>query len=270
METTFSHTILGKTGLKVHRLALAASYRPGKEAIYKAIDSGINLFFGFGIDTQMMAVMKDILQKDREKYVVATGAYNYIFARQGLTKTLEKRLRQLKTDYIDIFMFLGVMKEKQFPEPLQEELAKLKETGKIRFTGISCHDRKFLGSLADKNAIDVLMLRYNAAHRGAEQDIFPYISKHNPGIMSYTATRWRFLINKPKNYPPDGRIPTPGECYRFALSNPNVHVCLTAPSNIKQLEENIKAINEGPLNEEDMRFIKQFGDVVHHTKKWFM
>ncbi|HVP36119.1 MAG TPA: hypothetical protein VMT04_03910, partial [Terriglobales bacterium] len=62
----------------------------------------------------------------------------------------------------------------------------------------------------------------------------------------------------------------PGMCYRFVLSNPNVHVCLTSPHNIRELEENLASLKEGPLSEEDMEFMRKFGDVVHHTKKWFM
>lgn len=58
--------------------------------------------------------------------------------------------------------------------------------------------------------------------------------------------------------------------YRFVLSNPDVHVCMTAPSNAKQLAENIAALRQGPLCKEEMDFMREFGDAVHHTKKWFM
>lgn len=265
----FIHTTLGNTGLKVHRLGLSASYRPGKETLYKAFDRGINFFFGFGIDTQMTKAIQEIAKNNREKIIISTGAYNYIFKFQNVRKALEKRLRQFKTDYIDIFMFLGVMKPKQFPDYIKEELYKLKKEGKIRFTGISCHDRKFVGNLAERNELDTVMMRYNAAHRGAEEDIFPFVKEHNTGVISYTATRWTYLIRKQKGWH-ENRIPTPGQCYRFALSNPNVHVCLTAPRNLKQLEENISSLEEGPLSEEEMKFIKLYGDLVHRTKKWFM
>jgi aryl-alcohol dehydrogenase-like predicted oxidoreductase len=114
------------------------------------------------------------------------------------------------------------------------------------------------------------MIRYNAAHRGAEQDIFPYLEQYNPGVISYTATRWSYLIRRPKNWPKDERVPTPGMCYRFVLSSPNVDVCLTSPHNLKELEENLASLKDGPLSEEDMEFMRKFGDVVHHTKKWFM
>ena len=66
---------------------------------------------------------------------------------------LLKQRRGNGTDYIDVFMFLGVMKPKEFPEPLQEELQRLKEDGKVRAVGISCHNRKFSGELAARGAV---------------------------------------------------------------------------------------------------------------------
>jgi len=269
MTQSFTHTTLGKSGLRVHRLGLSATYRPGKKTIYKAVDEGINFFFFFGMDNQMIAVLRDVMRHNREKYVIATGPPN-LLGHGSPKRTLEKRLRQLRTDYIDCFLFLGVTKEKHFPEKVREELYRLREQGKVRGVGISTHNRKFAGKLCAEGALDFIMMRYNAAHRGAEQDIFPYLNQHNPGVISYTATRWTYLIRRPKNWPKDGRIPTPGMCYRFVLSNPNVHVCLTSPRNSKELMQNLQSLQEGPLSEEDMEFMRKFGDVVHHTKKWFM
>ena len=93
---------------------------------------------------------------------------------------------------------------------------------------------------------------------------------HDPGIINYTATRWRKLLKRPKGWPKDGRVPTAAECYRFVLSNPHVDCVLTAPTNKKQFDENFKALEAGPLSDEDMAFMREFGDVVHGLKKWFM
>ena len=215
----------------------------------------------------MIGVLREVLKNKRESYVVATGGYNLIYGHPNLRRTLEKRLRQLRTDYIDVFLFLGVTKEKHFPESIREELYRLREDGKVRAVGISTHDRKFAGRLAGEGLLDVIMVRYNAAHRGAEQDIFPHLSKHNPGVVNFTATRWRYLMKRPRGWPKDRRVPTAGMCYRFVLSNPNVDVCLTAPTNIKQLEENMEAVRKGPFSEDEMEYMRQFGDAVHHTKK---
>ncbi|UCD16451.1 MAG: aldo/keto reductase [Candidatus Zixiibacteriota bacterium] len=270
MPEEFTYTTFGKIGPRVRRLGLSATYRPGRKTIYKALDAGINCFFGYGFDSHLTCVMRDVLRRDREDYVIITGAYNLIVGHPDISRTLEKRLRQFGTDYIDVFLFLGVTKEKHFPGHLREEFHRLRETGKVRAIGMSCHNRKFAGRLCAEGALDAIMMRYNAAHTGAEQDIFPHLKAHRPGVISYTATRWGRLLRRPRGWPVDGRIPTAGDCYRFVLSNPNVHVCLTAPRNAAQLKENLAALEEGPLDDEDMSFMREFGKVVHHTRKWFM
>ncbi len=270
MADDFAHTTLGRTGLPVHRLGLSASYRPGKKALQLALDRGVNLFFGYGFDTQMTGFMREVLQGDRKRFVLATGAYNLTVGHPNLARTLEKRLRQFGTDYIDVFLFLGVMKGKEFSAATREELCRLKQDGKVRFVGMSCHDREFAGKLAAEGALDVLMVRYNAAHPGAESDIFPFLEPYNPGILSYTATRWTYLLRRPGNWPKQGWVPTAGLCYRYVLSNPHVHACLTAPRSAAQLEENLRCLEEGPLSPADMDFMRSFGGAVHQARKWFM
>ena len=270
MNSEFLRTTFGRGGTPVHRLGLSASYRPGKETVFRAAEAGVNFFFGFGIDTQMTAAVREIIRKERDRYVLATGAYNLIVGYPNLRRTLEKRLRQFRTEYIDHFLFLGVMKEKELPPRVIEELCRFREEGKVRSIGLSTHDRKLAGRLAVEGTLDTFMVRYNAAHRGAEQDIFPFVEPRRAGVIGYTATRWTYLLRRPKSLPKDTSVPTPGQCYRFVLSNPSVNVCLTAPKNMKEFDENIKAVEAGPLSEEEMLFMKKFGDAVHHTKKWFM
>jgi hypothetical protein len=43
--------------------------------------------------------------------------------------------------------------------------------------GTSIHDRKRAGQLALDSELDLLMIRYNAKHTGAEADIFPHLKK---------------------------------------------------------------------------------------------
>lgn len=127
MSSDFLHTTLGSTGIKVHRLGLSASYRPGEKAVYKALDEGINFFFLYGFDTQMVKVLREVLKSRRENYVVATGAYNLLWGHPNLRRTLEKWLRQLDTDYIDAFLFLSVTQPRHFSEQVREELHRFRE-----------------------------------------------------------------------------------------------------------------------------------------------
>jgi aryl-alcohol dehydrogenase-like predicted oxidoreductase len=251
----------------VFRLGLSASYRPGERTVERALDDGVDYCFCYGFDGQMTRVLSRLNADRRERVMIATGAYNLLWGHPNLERTLEKRLRQLKTDYIDVFHFLGVTKEKHFPPRLRDELRRLKETGRVRAVSASIHARAFAGRLARDGELDALMIRYNAAHLGAERDIFPHLAAHRPGVVSYTATRWRFLLRRPRGW--EGAVPGAGHCYRFVLTNPHVDVVLTAPRSEKEFAANLEAVRCGPLDEEEMKWMRAFGDRVHATAGWF-
>ena len=105
------------------------------------------------------------------------------------------------------------------------------------------------------------MIRYNAAHPGAERDIFPHLSHRNPAVIAYTATRWRKLLRRPKGW--EGEVPTAGHCYRFCLSNPHVNLVLHGPKTTAQLRENLKAVEAGALSQDEQTWMREFGAVVH-------
>lgn len=270
MVHDFKHATLGRAGFPVCRLGFSASYLPGRTAITYAFDAGVNYFFGYGTDLQLRSFVRSLSPSDRQKIVLATGAYNYVWTRQDVRKTLEKRLRQFRTDCIDVFLFLGVMKPEEFPPEVLQEMMRLKEDGHVKAIGLSCHHRAFVGQLAATGAVDVVMMRYNAAHRGAEEQIFPHVGAHRVGVVSYTATRWTGLLRRPRSWPKKGRIPSAPEAYRFVLSNPNVDVCLMAPTNERQTREDLAALEQGPLSPDDTAFMMQFGDAVHDQRRWFM
>jgi len=266
----FLFTALPKLGRKVFRLGLSASYRPGSEVVCRALNEGVYFFFCYGFDTHMTSVLRHLSSSERQKLVIATGPYNLLLFHPNLRRTLERRLRQLRTDYIDVFLFLGLMGREKFISRVLEELRRFREEGKVRAIGISTHDRELAGTLAAQGAVDALMIRYSAAHRGAEQDVFPYLAPHQPAVISYTATRWARLMHRPRGWPEDRPIATPGMAYRFVLSSPHVHICLTAPSNLRQFEENLAAVHQGPLTEGEMQFMREFGDAVYRAHRWFM
>ena len=266
----FLHGTLGRTGLPVHRLGLSASYRPGERTVERALDEGINFLFCFGFDGQMVRVVRRLPPAVRARCVVATGAYNYVWWRQDLLKTLETRLRQLRTDYVDVFLVLGVLKPGELTPRVRDQFARLREDGRVRAVGLSTHDRVLAGRLAADGTVDCLMIRYNAAHRGAEVDVFPHLARHDPGVVGYTATRWTHLIRRTRGWPKEGLVPTAGQCYRFVLGEPHVDVCLTAPRSERELVENVAAVRLGPLPADELAFLRAYGDAVHQARRWFM
>jgi aryl-alcohol dehydrogenase-like predicted oxidoreductase len=143
----------------------------------------------------------------------------------------------------------------------------MKEKGLVRFIGVSSHNRKLLGKLARDREFDVLHLRYNAAHRGAECDIFPHLSgEKRPGAVAFTATRWGQLLRE-KKMPPGETPPTAVDCYRFVLSNPAVDVCMTGAKTAAQLRENLAVFDSGPMSEDELARMRRIGDHVHGPKR---
>ena len=203
----------------------------------------------------------------REKLVLATGAYNYIWGHQNLRKTLEKRLRQLRTDYIDLFLFLGVTNRKHFHDRVRGELQELRQDPRVRGVGFSCHVRKLAGEMAahGETGRDDGALQRGASRGGAGH--FSALEAHQPGVLNYTATRWTRLLYKPRGW--TGRAMTGGECYRFALSNPNVSVCLMAPRSEREVVENLAAVRQGPMAEDELAWVREFGDAAHRSAGWF-
>jgi len=209
-----------------------------------------------GLDTPL----KEALARNREDVVIAAPV-TIGFLEAGVRAGAEKLLKRLGTDYVDFLMlgWLGVASA--WTEGTVGALHRLKEAGLIRGFGVSIHDRPRAGKLAAERAVDLLMIRYNAAHPGAEHDIFPHLGDDGPTVLAYTATAWRKLLQKPKSW--DGPPMTAGDCYRFCLSNPQVDVVLTGPANERELDENLNAVAQGPLSEADLARFRAFGKVVH-------
>jgi predicted aldo/keto reductase-like oxidoreductase len=138
-----------------------------------------------------------------------------------------------------------------------------------RFLAMSGHQRSMFPRMAAAGQFDLFHVRYNAAHRGAEEDIFPHLQGDGrPGMVTYTATRWGQLLN-PKKMPPGESVPAPSDCYRFALSNPAVDVCLCGPRNMDQMLEALPALDLGPLDEKDMERMGRIGDYVRSHNRTF-
>jgi aryl-alcohol dehydrogenase-like predicted oxidoreductase len=64
-----------------------------------------------------------------------------------------------------------------------EALLKMKDKGMIRHVAISAHNRKLAARLAKELPLDAIMIRYNIAHRGADNEVFPFLPKGDrPGV----------------------------------------------------------------------------------------
>lgn len=260
----FTHKrVLGRTGISVSRLGLAGGYGVPAVAVERAFhEYGINYFYW---STPRKAGMRDglrnLVRNNREEIVIVLQSYDHL----GLTvrRSVLKGLGALGIDCADVLL-LGWNNWNPPARVIRESLA-LREEGKVRFIAMSGHNRRLFGEIArtDDSPIDIFMVRYNAAHRGAEEEIFPYlVGANRPGLTIYTATRWAKLLN-PKKMPPGQPPLTPSDCYRFVLSDPRVDLCMMGPQNEAQMVDGLAALAKGPLSADEMDRIRKIGDYVH-------
>jgi aryl-alcohol dehydrogenase-like predicted oxidoreductase len=254
--------------LTVGPLGVAASYGAPAEAFEAAFEKGCNYFY-LGSGRRRSAMRKAIRnlcrQGRRDDLVIAIQSYaRFGFLMQWYLKT---SLRSMGLGQADV-LILGWHNRPPAPGLVRRAQA-IKAKGFCRFLAMSGHQRKLFPQMAADGPFDLFHLRYNAAHRGAEKDIFPRLPADNrPGIVSYTATRWGQLLN-PKKMPSGDSVPAPSDCYRFALSNPAVDVCLCGPRNMEQMQAALQALELGPLGDEDLERMRRIGDHVHDRTRSF-
>jgi len=258
-----SHTFLGRTGLSVGRLGFGGSYPAPAHALERAYhEHGLNFFlWGATRREPMRQALKNIARNSREGVVIAFQTYD----KSGLLMRHfhEKGLRRLGVDYVDLLL-MGWMRGVPRGHMLETAL-RLREEGKVRFLGISTHDRALAGRIVSdpSSPVDAVMVRYSAAHTGAETDFFPRLPAANaPGILAFTATRWGQLLD-PERMPPGERPLTAAECYRFTLTSGKVDVCLTGPRSGQELLDNMGALTDGPLSDEEMERVRRIGRYVY-------
>ncbi|HEY3490074.1 MAG TPA: aldo/keto reductase [Candidatus Deferrimicrobiaceae bacterium] len=248
-----------RLGRKLFRLGLSGTFNLDEDGCREALER-VQYVFWTPRMKSLTPALRDALARDRERYVVSAGPLFGYFP-GAVRRGVEKALRTLGTDHLDVLQLYWLGKMSAFTGPVQEEMLRLREEGKVCALGVSIHDRPRAGRLAEHSMLDLLMIRYNAAHPGAEQDIFPHLAQHRPAIVAYTATAWRKLLTLPKGR--TGRVPTAGDCYRFCLTNPHVDLVLTAPRTVAELRENLAAVDGGPLDPDEMAFMRDFGRAVH-------
>lgn len=261
MTDDFLHTTLPVLGKRIHRLGLACSYGIDDAGIQAALaDRGLGLVF-WTPRQKGEAALKRRLQEAREDTVLMTGPTTAHWG-GNITRYVDKTLRRLGIDHIDVGMVFWVGVTSSLTEDRMAEMVALRDAGKVKAIGCSIHDRPRAGGLATDSEMDLLMIRYNAAHPGAERDIFPHLQADRPRIvLAYTATRWRKLLRRPKGW--TGGVMTAADCYRFCLSDPHVHAVLGGPKSLAQLDENLDGLQRGRLSPDEMAWMREYGRVVH-------
>lgn len=171
------YSVLGKTGLKVSKLALGAAQLGNPNAsearvekvLNNALDQGINF-----IDTAAMYKMSEerigrYIAHRKSDFRIATKCGSYWsetsgepqlvedFSPEGIMQTVERSRQKLKLDVIDLVQFHGLPPADGLQASF-EALFELKEKGYADFVGVSADGpaaAAFAGKPAEGNAAEV-------------------------------------------------------------------------------------------------------------------
>ncbi|MBA2175694.1 aldo/keto reductase [Halobacillus locisalis] len=199
---------LGKSDLKVNPIGLGTNAvgghniypnldeEAGKDVVRTALQHGMNFLdtaFIYGPERSEELVGQVMIEHgSRDEIVLATkGAHQFkgddvvLNNRPDFLKEqVEKSLRRLQTDYIDLFYI-------HFPDedtPKYEAvgaLRELQEQGKIRSIGVSNFSVDQLKEANQDGYVDVIQSEYNLFKREAEQEMLPYTASEQISFVPY-------------------------------------------------------------------------------------
>jgi predicted aldo/keto reductase-like oxidoreductase len=256
-----------QSSIPVCRLGLATRGETQLQAddVYHALERGVNFLNWCGVPDGLRDAIANLGSRRRE--VIVCVQFEARTEREA-ERELRHLLSELGTDYLDVLTFYYVEEQAEWleiigPGGALEFCRRAQRDGQVRLLGLTSHQRPLAALAARSGLIDLLMIRYNAAHRGAEQEIFPITDALDMPVVAYTGLRWGALLQTTPEDPPGFLVPPAPAWYRFVLQNPSVTIALMAPDNRAELEEDLAVLDMAePLAAQEFDHMASHGQRV--------
>jgi aryl-alcohol dehydrogenase-like predicted oxidoreductase len=264
----------GKTGLDVTTLGYGAmALRNVEQAqadrlLNTLLDAGVNFIdtapdYGASEDFIGHAVAHR-----RDEYYLATkcgcnvpfsDGPRHIWTGKQLRHNIEHSLQRLQTDYVDVWQVHSADPEVLSETDVLETMLKIRDEGKVRHIAVSMagssegYGYVQLKGYLDWDAWEAIQIWYSAFVRHSEALITAAANKGWGTIVRglVRSRRDTSLADDFENAELDA-LRTPGESramflLRFGISHPHLHTAIVGTSSLAHLEENIAAVEAGPL-----------------------
>jgi predicted aldo/keto reductase-like oxidoreductase len=230
-----------------------------------AVDCGINYLNWCGHPDALSQAVQE-LGSQRQSAVVAVQLESP--TGREATQELDHALEYLGSDYVDIVTYYYVEGPEEWARIVEaggahQAMVRARDAGKVRMMGVTTHQRTLAVEMAQSGFLDMLMIRYNAAHRGAERDVFPITDRLRIPVVTFTTIRWGALLKPTPEDPPAFTPPTAPDWYRFVLMCPSVAVALMAPHDRSELDANLEILRRWePLSDSQYIALSAHGERV--------
>jgi predicted aldo/keto reductase-like oxidoreductase len=248
--------ILGRTGWKISVIGFGAiklpqiSQKECDSLLNRAIDLGINFVDTADCYGDSEEKIGKALNKRRGEFYLSTKVDERDGS--GVLKKLDRCLRRLRTDWIDLVLFHDVRGsdyEKIFEKGGLEALERAREQGKVSQIGMSIHQSiPMMKKAIDSGVFSVLMVAYSAIDEDhLTADLLPMAREKGVGVIAMKPLAGGKLVDPLKGW---NRNYFKGEssaqvCLRYILTNPHVTCAIPGMTNLKELQENVK-VGEDP------------------------
>lgn len=246
------YVTLGKTGLKISRLGFGgipiqrADAATTKELMKVMVEKGINYIDTARGYTVSESYLGEALEGYRDKFILATKSMAR--NKDGMAADIETSLKNLRTDYIDIYQVhnpsLEQLEQVMAPGGALEALIEAKEAGKIGHIGLTGHTMELFEKAVGLPWVETFMFPYNIVERQGEE-LMRKCTENNIG----------FIVMKPLA---GGAIEDANLALRFICANPDVSVVIPGMYDVKEIDMNLAATEDtSPLSEEELKKMEE-------------
>jgi uncharacterized protein len=223
--------------------------------IERAADIGITYFdtargYGNGNNERMVGAA---IKTKRKNLVLSSKSHSS--GKDEALKDLDTSLKELGTDWLDIWYLHGKSKPDQVTDELIEAQQIAKKAGKIRFAGVSTHggQPELMPFLTRHPKIDVILTSYNFTMEPVMERLIADASEAGKGIVAMKVMAGGFRRAKPGD-PTYDKLKREGAllaALKWVLRNKNVGTTIPSITDMDQLDENLKAMTAGFSGEDE-------------------
>jgi predicted aldo/keto reductase-like oxidoreductase len=286
---------LGKTGLKLPLLGYGGAALPkawrnplsheDRVALVRyAYDRGIRYFDTAGNYMESQAILGEALKDRRRNVCLVTKVETT--KPEEVRRAVEKSLKELQTDYLDILLIHGTPGLEQMSVAqamkIHGELVKLRNEKVTRFIGFSAHSYfdKAL-ALINSDGFDTCMLSYGYVPRGHDQmwttrmtilrdDCLARAHERGMGIAAMKVIgggwlgRWSGYLVSGFNKQRLAKLPA--AAVRHVMQDPRVHLLAIGMHLQGQIDANIKVVSgDSTCTPEDRALLAEFSAKLYET-----